>query len=460
MTFRTKLLLITILPVILISLAALVLIDYQSRNLAREQGLAVEQMIRNSKEAELENYIKLARTAVKPFYDWNEVSILQAQKQVANVILQMNYGDDGYFFIAREGGHSLNNPILLEEIGKQKLDLLASEVGSIPGIVEHIDNNVFTPHRYKWNKPSTGTPAEKISSAVSLDRWNWVVGSGLYMDDIAAQIRAIQLQLETNVRQTRWVLVGLAVGAVLLTSLLFAFVRFSEQRFADVRLKELASEIVHAQENERKRVSTELHDGISQLLVSARYGLDIAAANSKGKKLVSEPLEKSMQTISTAISEIRRISMALRPSVLDDMGLAAAIKSLGSDFETQTKIQAIVETSNVGHILDDREKTTMYRVAQEALANVVKHSNATKVWIELTCSNSKVALTIADNGNGFSQTSERFQEKGLGMRNMQERIESHGGIMKIGTGKGGGLSLQFKLDKAGLKEINKVVEAA
>ena len=91
-----------------------------------------------------------------------------------------------------------------------------------------------------------------------------------------------------------------------------------------------------------------------------------------------------MQTISTAIDDIRRISIALRPSVLDDVGLAAAVKSLGSDFESQTGIKTSVEAEHVGNVLDDREKTSLYRIAQEALANVAKHANATQVEIKLS----------------------------------------------------------------------------
>jgi len=86
MNFRTKLLAITILPITLISLAALWLIDSQSKKLAEAQGQAVENMIVQSKQIELQNYIKLARAAVEPFYQWDNVSRLQAQKQVAEVI--------------------------------------------------------------------------------------------------------------------------------------------------------------------------------------------------------------------------------------------------------------------------------------------------------------------------------------------------------------------------------------
>ena len=452
MTFRTKLLIVTILPVVLISVAALILIDSQSKKLAAEQGKAVEQMVRQSKQLELQNYMKLARAAVEPFYQWDNVSRLQAQKQVADVITNMTYSKDGYFFISRTNGGPLENPLLSELSGNNKFAYYGEEAGLLAdGFIES-DRRSGELYQYTWMKPSSGVKAEKLGQSVYLDKWDWVIGSGLYMDDIAAQIGQIQKQLDDNVKETRWVLLSLAVGAVALTSLLLAIIRFSEQRFADARLKALANEIVDAQENERKRVSTELHDGISQLLVSARYSLDLAAANSNANAKVQEPIKKSMQTISTAIDEIRRISIALRPSVLDDVGLAAAVKSLGSDFESQTGIKTSVEAEHVGNVLDDREKTSLYRIAQEALANVAKHANATQVEIKLSKELGGVSMSIADDGHGLKEQRNTQHTNGMGLQNMKERLESHGGTFQLKNAKNGGLVLEIHLNGKATQE--------
>ncbi len=452
MTFRTKLIAITILPIILISLAALLLIDSQSKKLAESQGKAVGNMILQSKELELQNYIKLARAAVDPFYQWDNVSRLQAQKQVADVITRMTFGTDGYFFIARTNGGVLENPLLDELEGRDKFVTYGNEAEQLAtGFLDPSRRNGEL-YQYMWNKPSTGLRAEKLGQSVYLENWDWVIGSGLYLDDVNAQIGEIQRELEANVQQTRWVLITLAIGATALTSILLAFVRFSEQRFADARLKELASEIVDAQENERKRVSTDLHDGISQLLVSARYSLDVAAAKATKHPTIQAPIEKSMETILTAISEIRRISIALRPSVLDDVGLAAAIKSLGSDFEQQTGIRTNVQAQNVGNVLDDREKTSLYRVAQEALANIAKHSTAKSVDISLELLSRGIKMKIVDDGVGFKSENQGSGQKGMGLRNMEERIASHEGTFKLTENKPSGLTLEVFLKGKKLNE--------
>lgn len=443
MSFRAKLLAITLLPIVLISAAALWLIDAQSQRLAVAQGKVVEEMIRESKREELENYVKLARAAVDPFYKWDYVSRLQAQKQVAEMITNMNFGDDEYFFVSRSNGKALDNPLLSDLKEDKTFQSYASELELLTNGFLETDYRKGDLYQYNWIKPSTGLRAEKIGMSVYLENWDWVIASGLYTDDIAAQIGQVQQQLEENLAQTRWVLLAMAAGGIALTSMLLAFVRFSEQRFADSRLKELAREIVDAQENERKRVSTELHDGISQLLVSARYSLDIANENAKRSKKVQEPIQKSMKTISTAISEIRRISMALRPSVLDDMGLASAIKSLGDDFEAQTKIKMTIVVENIGKRLDERQKTTLYRVAQEALANIAKHSGAEKASIKLEKQKKGVQLLITDDGVGFDSSTHTDRKRGMGFRNIRERLESHGGTFDVKTERAGGTKLDI-----------------
>jgi len=451
MNFRIKLLTITILPVVLISLAALILINIQSHQLAEVQGTAVEQMIRESKETELRNYIKMAQSAVEPFYQWDNVSRIQAQKYVTDVMQQMTFGQDGYFFIYKADGTNLVHPRQPDLVGHNWIDLEDSQGRKVIRDLIELGRQGGSFYQYVWNKPSSGTDAEKLGLSFFLDKWDWMIGSGLYMDDIAAQIGAIRQQLEKNVEQTQWVLILLAVGAVAVTSLLFAVIQISEQRLADNRLKKMAAGIVEAQENERKRVSRELHDGISQLLVSARYGLDQAHSNALENQAIAEPIEKSANAISTAIAEIRRISMALRPSVLDELGLAAALKSLCDDFEAQTGMTIHTDIQTVGDLLGEREKTTYYRIAQEALTNIAKHAHATEAWVELIVLKKSVTLEIRDNGVGMSPAKTNDHGGGFGMQNMLERIESHGGQLRKSNAPEGGLCLRVTLQKHSAK---------
>ena len=142
-------------------------------------------------------------------------------------------------------------------------------------------------------------------------------------------------------------------------------IRLSAQRFANGRLKELTHRIVEVQEDECKRVSKELHDGISQMLVSARYGLDSAMANVGKTAMAKTALAKSMTTIENTIAEVRRISSALRPSVLDDIGLAAAIASLGREFGESFGVHVVSNVVWLENRVSSKAQTALYRVAHE-----------------------------------------------------------------------------------------------
>ncbi len=230
-----------------------------------------------------------------------------------------------------------------------------------------------------------------------------MLGTGIYLDDVSQQVQAVQLELENTIRETRYVLFGLALCALLLTGSVVGAARLSEQRFADARLKELSARQADIQEDERKRVSRELHDSISQLLVSTRYGLESALNRSAGDRAVSEPIRKSMDALDAAISEVRRISMALRPSVLDDMGLVAAVKSLAAEFSKQSGIDVEVEAEHVRELLSDEAKTALYRVIQEALTNVARHSGAKHVGIRIVRRAKHVELLLEDDGTGMAR---------------------------------------------------------
>ena len=293
-----------------------------------------------------------------------------------------------------------------------------------------------------------------------------MIGTGLYTDDVEAEVATLRAELEQSIDSTKTKLLSLTLLAVLLAALFTYLIRLSEQRFADRRLKELTNRIVEVQEDERKRVSTELHDGISQLLVSARYGLDNAMTHVGPG--ANKALTKSMGIIDDAIGEVRRISMALRPSVLDDIGLAAAIKSLGNDFAEQSNIKVFIDTTPVGDRISGTARTALYRVAQEALTNVAKHSNAGQVWIRLEARSQDVCLTTEDDGSLKIQNSKtenslngsdsvkfhRNQDLGMGLRNMQERMDAFQGALSVTPSTRGGLRICAILPVTGTARNN------
>jgi two-component system NarL family sensor kinase len=148
-------------------------------------------------------------------------------------------------------------------------------------------------------------------------------------------------------------------------------------------------------------------------------------------------LNKGIDNLSGAIQEVRRISRDLRPGVLDDLGLGPAVKTLTNDFRTRTGIETVFTTVVFRNRLDQYSKIALYRIAQEAMTNVERHACATKVSIALRGHKRGATLRISDNGQGIDHTISNRPGHGLGLRNMQERMEQLGGSLRIMSSRDG-----------------------
>ncbi|MHA1524756.1 MAG: cache domain-containing protein [Alphaproteobacteria bacterium] len=461
MNFKTKLLLIGVLPLVAVSILTGVVIYYQSSRLIEAEIAEVEKRIITSKRQEIENYISLALTSIRHIYLGEIGGRQAAQSEVKRILHDMTFGEDGYFFVYDKTGTNLVHPKLKQLVGKNWWDLQDPNGDFVIRnlIAKAQGGGGF--HRYVWNKPTSGKPAEKLGYAAYLQKWDWMFGTGLYIDDIAREVALIRADIKANVAETATILFLLTMLGVGIVAASVLMVRLSEHKLADIRLKELTKRIVDIQERERKRVSTELHDGISQLLVSVRYTLDAAHARLTRNKRARSLVAKSIGILESAINEVRRISKDLRPSVLDDMGLAAAVTSLTKDFQSQTGIEVEVAVERVENRLTEEAKTALYRVVQEALTNIARHAQADAVTVALTLGRTHLKLTIGDNGVGLAAGSAHSRPgigrrgPGIGVRNMTERVESHGGILKMAQNKDRGtlVTVRLPISAASAKEL-------
>jgi PAS domain S-box-containing protein len=203
-------------------------------------------------------------------------------------------------------------------------------------------------------------------------------------------------------------------------------------------LRRFADSVQRAQEEERARISRELHDDICQRLTGMKFTAEVIADDLRpGSKKVIRSLREFAGELDTAISEVRRISSNLRPSVLDDFGLVTALKMLCKEFETLHPIRATCDFRGATprHVDPDVE-IAMYRIAQEALSNVAKHSGASTALLHLHHHGSTMQLTVEDNGGGFA-TAPTFHQRdpghGLGLIGMRERTELLGGHFEVAS---------------------------
>lgn len=204
---------------------------------------------------------------------------------------------------------------------------------------------------------------------------------------------------------------------------------------SEKQLRLLSGQLLTAQERERKRVAQELHDGIGQSLTAIKFKLENALSRTDEKTSNLESLQQIVPVIQRAVEEVRRISMDLRPSILDDLGILATITWFCREFQTiysGIRIEKQIELDE--KIVPKRLKIVIFRLLQEALNNIAKHSYADCVRLCLWKNHKGIELLIQDNGVGFDSVAALATEdsgRGFGLASMRERTESRGGSFEI-----------------------------
>jgi signal transduction histidine kinase len=211
-------------------------------------------------------------------------------------------------------------------------------------------------------------------------------------------------------------------------------------------LRMLSSRLLTVQENERKRIALELHDTIAQNLVTIKFTLAQKLKQMSGD---SPPpgitIESVMELVQANITEIRRIMTDLRPSLLDDLGIIATISWHCREFQTiYSHIQIKKEVAVTEEDIPDDLKIVIFRILQEAMNNIVKHSGADKLTLSLLRKNGKLELTVRDYGKGFDYRetlSHVTDKRGLGLVGMRERAELSFGTFSIDSKIGEGTKI-------------------
>jgi PAS domain S-box-containing protein len=228
----------------------------------------------------------------------------------------------------------------------------------------------------------------------------------------------------------------------------------TERKTAESKLRQsekehrvLSSKLLSVEENERKRIARNVHDSIGQALSAVKFGLENAIMKLRG--MAEEPdlegLKALVPVTQQSIEEVRRITMDLRPSILDDLGILATISWFCREFES------IYKNISIQKDIDIREesipvpvKTVIYRILQESLNNVAKHSGADHVRIELKHTERRIELAVVDNGSGFDKARILTMEnvdRGLGLASIRERAELSFGVLKLQTKPGRGTQI-------------------
>ncbi|MCX9193812.1 ATPase [Carbonactinospora thermoautotrophica] len=352
---------------------------------------------------------------------------------VARLIVEATATDVCFVHVLDDTGRSLTlagaTPPFDQEVGRIRLPLGKGVTGWVAShqqpvvIVEHKE----TDPRYCYFPQLRGQDYTSMASVPMASRPGGLVGV---------------LNVHTRVRREftdRDVRLLTSIGSLVAGAIHQA--RLHRQLAARERAHERFTEqVIAAQEAERRRLAADIHDGIAQRLFSLRFHLDAAAsALTEAPDFAAEQLVHARQLTHLTLEEARAAINGLRPPVLDDLGLADSLASLARSIAS---VEVIVDVDECR--LPEHVEIALYRIAQEALQNVVKHAQANQARLELRCNGKEATLRVTDDGRGFDVDAVSpgyMTDGGYGMSSMAERAELMGGRLEVLSGPGRGTTV-------------------
>ena len=212
--------------------------------------------------------------------------------------------------------------------------------------------------------------------------------------------------------------------------------------------KQIDKAIHEAREEERRRLARELHDELGQRLTALKLELS-AIDPTRASGLSTERWQAMIDMVDDTVAATRRLSKDLRPAMLDDLGLKATIEWLTREFERRSSLRVELQLDLVPEQMPQSVLTTLYRIVQEALTNIVRHSQAERAWVSITCTEAMVELRVEDNGRGLPDQIRQSARGSLGLIGIHERVLMLDGQLQMGERAGGGLSLVVRLPLSG-----------
>ena len=220
-------------------------------------------------------------------------------------------------------------------------------------------------------------------------------------------------------------------------------------RDSERKLRSLSSQLLKAQERERKRLSIELHDELGQALALLKHRLrSIHKKLQEDQALLRAECEDTNQYVDQIIDNVRRLSKDLSPSTLEDLGLSSALRWLIEDFGRRHSMHTSLDMGDIDHLFSQEAQTNLYRVFQEALTNISKHAEASHVSFVVEKKDSSVCFRMEDNGKGFDVNQVREMqsfERGMGLAAMEERVRMLGADLDLRSKEGVGTTMSFTI---------------
>jgi signal transduction histidine kinase len=276
-----------------------------------------------------------------------------------------------------------------------------------------------------------------------------------------ASRRLTAFRADLHARLWRTLLIGFIVALVAVLRLRALERRSDEQRHraeeAEQEMRQLSQQLVAAQEEERKKLTRELHDHVGQMLTALRIEIGRADRARRGSdQIAGQALAESKKLLDTILKSVRDLSMGLRPSMLDDFGLQPALEWHVRDFRRRFKIPVDLHLTGDLNALPDPQRTSVYRIVQEALTNCARHARADHVDVSVHYAGAALELDVADNGIGIPAD----RSAGVGLIGIEERVRELHGAFEIHRRDGGGTVLHVTMPARATSEEASIARIA
>lgn len=217
----------------------------------------------------------------------------------------------------------------------------------------------------------------------------------------------------------------------------------------ETRIRQLSAYLLRAQEIERRRISMELHDELGQALNATKLRIRIIEKGlTEAQFVIREDCEKLLEYMDQIIENVRRLSLDLSPTILDDLGLTSALQWLVDNYKKNPHMKVRCDIENIDRLFHTHHWITIYRIVQEALTNIGKHAQAENVSLIIRHHNDQVTFTVEDDGKGFDSAQAAVRhapERGLGLATMGERVRMIGGVLDVWSKEGKGTRITFRI---------------
>ncbi len=246
--------------------------------------------------------------------------------------------------------------------------------------------------------------------------------------------------------RTWWFLAVAVLSLMGLTYLIYRQ-RISQLEREKKAQEELSRRLIDLQENERKRLAGELHDSLSQNLVIIKNRAMMSLSERENVEYAFEQIEEIAEAAAESLSEVRGIAADLRPFQIDRLGLTRSIKALVRK-ATSPNLEIAIQIDDIDRLLLPEMEINLYRILQESLNNIIKHSEATEAKIIIKKSGKTISIKISDNGKGFdiNKRPEENAVGGFGLTGMNERARILGSVLTIESSLGSGVLIRFQIN--------------